>query len=83
MMKIEWVIGTPYLVLNEGDTLVINYEKWMELSKKERKFVLEHERLHETMRRNGEVCDDCGQHVLAGDTRCYVCGKYVGAGEAA
>jgi len=56
MMKIEWVTGTPYLVLNEGDTLVINYEKWMELSKKERKFVLEHERLHEMMRR-GEIVD--------------------------
>lgn len=52
MMKIEWVIGAPYLVLNEGGTLVINYEKWMELSKEERKFILEHEKLHEQMRRS-------------------------------
>jgi hypothetical protein len=54
MMKIEWVTGTPYMLINEGDRLVINYEKWMELSKKERKFVLEHERLHETMRHSGK-----------------------------
>jgi hypothetical protein len=56
MMKIEWVTGTPYMLINEGDRLVINYEKWMELSKDERKFVLEHERLHEMMRR-GEIVD--------------------------
>jgi hypothetical protein len=47
--KIEWVIGVPYLVLNEGGTLVINYEKWMDLTKDQKKFVLQHEQLHDEM----------------------------------
>lgn len=48
-MKIEWVTGVPYLILNEGDTLVINYDRWMDLSKDEKKFLLEHEKLHSAM----------------------------------
>lgn len=52
MMKIKWVIGVPYLMVTEDGVLTINYEQWMDLSKRERKFLLEHERLHEMMRRN-------------------------------
>jgi len=52
MMEIEWVIGAPFVCINKNGTLVINYERWMELSKEERKFILEHEKLHEQMRRN-------------------------------
>jgi hypothetical protein len=48
MMKIEWVTGAPYVVLNEGGTLVINYDKWAMLTKAERLGVLAHERMHET-----------------------------------
>lgn len=50
-MKIEWVVGVPYMVLNEGGTPVINYEKWMDLTKDERKAVLKHEQMHEMLRK--------------------------------
>lgn len=50
MMKIEWVVGAPYVCLNEGKTLVIDYIKWMDLTKQQRKALLEHELMHNEMR---------------------------------
>jgi hypothetical protein len=46
MIKIEWVLGMDGVCQLEGDTLRIDYEKWMDLDKDQKKFVLEHEKMH-------------------------------------